>query len=86
LSACDPAVVLSLHPTPANRPSRQPEVCSGVPLTAEEFLRHGHLRRLPRGRTPRQRDLAIAYAKTMGWDPRTLDPRITFVNDAYVRR
>jgi hypothetical protein len=86
LSAGDPAVVLSLHPTPADRPSRKPAPLSGVGLTAEEFLRRGHLRRLPRGRTPRQRHLAIEYAKAMGWDPRTLDPRITYVSESYVRQ
>jgi hypothetical protein len=86
LSAGDAAVVLSLHPTPADRPSRKPALLSGVGVTAEEFLRRGHLRRLPRGRTPQQRHLAVAYAKAMGWDPRTLDPRITYVSESYVRR
>jgi len=86
LSAGDPAVVLSLHPTPGGRPSRKPELHSGVGMTAEEFLRRGHLRRLPRGRTPQQRHLAVAYARAMGWDPRTLDPQITYVGEAYVRR
>lgn len=86
LSAGDPAVVLSLHPTPADRPSRRPASDSGMPMTTEEFLRRGHLRRLPRGQTPQQRELAVAYARTMGWDPQTLDPRITFVSEGYVRR
>lgn len=86
LSAGDPAVVLSLHPTAADRPSRRPASSSGLPGTTEEFLRRGHLRRLPRGQSPRQRDLAIAYARAMGWDPRTLDPRTTFVSESYVRQ
>jgi len=86
LSAGDPAVVLSLHPTAADRPSRRPASSSGLPGTTEEFLRRGHLRRLPRGQSPRQRELAIAYARVMGWDPRTLDPRTTFVSESHVRR
>lgn len=85
LSAGDPAIVLSLHPAAADRPSRRPDASSGLPGTTEEFLRRGHLRRLPRGQSPRQRELAVAYARTMGWDPRTLDPRTTFVSESYVR-
>lgn len=86
LTACDPAVVLSLHPVPADRPSRKPALLNGIGMTAEEFVRRGHLRRLPRGRTPRQHDLAVEYARLMGWDPRTLDPQMTYVSEAYVHR
>ena len=79
-AASDLAVVLSLHPTPADRPCRAPALDSGVSRSDEEFLRRGHLRSLPSGRRPQQRDLAIKYAKSIGLDPATISPQITYVS------
>ncbi|SMD24563.1 hypothetical protein [Lentzea albidocapillata] len=80
--AADLAVVLSLHPSPADRPCRAPALDSGVSRSDEDFLRRGHLRSLPSGRSPKQRELAIRYAKSIGLDPATISPQITYVSES----
>ena len=83
--ATDLAVVLTVAPTPADRPSRAPAPDSGVSRSGMDFLRRGHLRRLPSGQTPKQRDLAIALALSRGMDPKTLSPTTTFVSESRPR-
>ncbi|XVV00837.1 hypothetical protein ACQPW3_25850 [Actinosynnema sp. CA-248983] len=78
----DLAVVLSLHPTPADRPSKSPAIDSGVSRSGADFLRRGHLRCLSSGRTPQQRHLAIAYAREMGLDLATISPQTTYVSES----
>ncbi|MCC8251183.1 hypothetical protein [Saccharothrix luteola] len=85
-ASSDLALVLGLHPTPANRPSRAPTADSGVSSSGEDFLRRGHLRSVPMGQQPQQRELAVLYARKMGLDPTTLSPRITFVRESSGKR
>jgi hypothetical protein len=85
-ASSDLALVLGLHPTPANRPSRAPTADSGVSSSGDDFLRRGHLRSVPMGQQPQQRELAVLYARKMGLDPATLSPRITFVRESSGKR
>ncbi|OKI17787.1 hypothetical protein A6A25_40235 [Saccharothrix sp. CB00851] len=85
-ASSDLALVLGLHPTPADRPSRAPRADSGVSSSGEDFLRRGHLRSVPMGQQPQQRELAVLYARKMGLDPATLSPRITFVRESSGKR